>query len=270
MAMSNLAVRVTTAVIGVPAFLGILWFGGPVYNALVLMIVLGAALEYFTITGFREADRKDFMFGVSMAMAAALMTTTVLPPKFVGPVLIAAMIAIMLWHMLRFGDMKTVVSRSGVMFLGVVYAGILPTFFWHLRARPEGFGWVVMLLAVVWLSDTGAYFTGRAFGRHKMYPAVSPGKSWEGAVGGLVSSVGGAFLVRWLLMPSMPMVECVIIAVPAGVLGQAGDLCESLIKRAYGVKDSGRSIPGHGGILDRFDAIFFAAPFIYFIARIMH
>jgi phosphatidate cytidylyltransferase len=263
-------VRVTTAVIGVPAFLGVLWLGGPVYYVLVMCIVLGAALEYFTITGFRAADREDYAFAVVLSLACAVLTTAVFPPKFTGPVLIGAMLAIMLRHMIRFGDMKTSVMRSGVMFLGVGYAGLLPTFFWHLRARPEGFGWVVMLLAVVWLSDTGAYFSGKALGRHKMYPAVSPGKSWEGAVGGLLSGIAGAFLAKWLFLSCVTPLECVLIAVPAGILGQAGDLCESLIKRAYGVKDSGSSIPGHGGVLDRFDAIFFAAPYIYFIARIMH
>jgi phosphatidate cytidylyltransferase len=180
------------------------------------------------------------------------------------------MMAVSLWHLFFFGDMKTALSRAALMLFGVLYAGFLPTLLLHLRRLDDGQGWFLMLLAIVWLADTGAYFSGRALGKHKMYPAVSPGKSWEGAVGGLLSSVGGAFLCRALFLKGLTVPQVLLISVPAGILGQLGDLVESLIKRAYGVKDSGRSIPGHGGVLDRFDAIFFAAPYIYFIARVLH
>ncbi|MFA6035204.1 MAG: phosphatidate cytidylyltransferase, partial [Myxococcota bacterium] len=205
MAMSNLAVRVIAACVFVPAFLGLMWLGGPAFYALVMLVTFGASWEYFTITGFRK-DRWSFAFAVKIAMIVAV-ATTLLPLRYLGPALIAAMMAVALWHMLRFGDMPTAVSRAGVMFFGVVYAGVLPTMFWHLRVLPEGRGWVLMVLAIVWLADTGAYFTGRALGRHKMYSAVSPGKSWEGAVGGLASSVGGALLCRALFMPQLPVAE---------------------------------------------------------------
>ena len=266
--MSNLAVRVLAAVIGVPAVLVVMWVGGPLFHALVMLITYGAAWEYFSITGFKQ-DRKSFIFAMLLTLSFSLVTTLI-PLRYLGPAVVASTMGIFLWYLFSFGEMATVVSRAGIMLLGVVYAGFLPTLLLHLRNLPEGRGWFLMLLAIVWLADTGAYFTGRAFGRHKMYPAVSPGKSWEGAVGGLAASVGGAFLAKAFFLQFLTPVEILILAIPAGALGQMGDLCESLIKRAYGVKDSGHSIPGHGGVLDRFDAIFFAAPVVYFFARIIH
>lgn len=265
--MSNLTVRVITALLGLPLVLGPLWYGGVAFQAVVMIITVAALCEYLSITGF-AADRKAYAFGLVLGLAVAVATTTA-PPAYLGPALVAAMLAVFLWHLFFFGEMPTAVSRAALMIFGVLYAGILPTMLHHLRALDRGFGWVFMVLAIVWMADTGAYFSGRALGRRKLYVAVSPGKTWAGAVGGLVASVAGAFLTRWLFLPDLTPLHCVIIAVPASALGQAGDLCESLLKRAYAVKDSGRTIPGHGGMLDRFDAIFFAAPYVYLMARVL-
>jgi phosphatidate cytidylyltransferase len=134
--------------------------------------------------------------------------------------------------------------------------------------RPDFVGWVLMPLAVTWLNDTGAYAAGRAFGRHKLYPAVSPGKTWEGFFGGALASIGAAFLVRALFLGSLTTVDCLAIALPCSVLGPVGDLSESMLKRAYGVKDSGKLIPGHGGLLDRIDALLFNLPYIWLYATL--
>ena len=265
--MSNLTVRVITALLGLPLVLVPLWYGGAAFQAVVLIIAAAALCEFLSITGF-AADRKAYAFGLALGLAVAVATTTA-PLKFMGPVLVAAALVSFLWHLFFFGEMPTAAARAALMLFGAVYAGILPTFLFHLRALAHGFGWVFMVLAIVWMADTGAYFSGRAFGKRKLYPAVSPGKTWAGAVGGLAASVAGAFLTRWLFLPGLTPLHCVIIAVPASALGQAGDLCESLLKRAYGVKDSGRTIPGHGGMLDRFDAIFFAAPYVWVAARLL-
>jgi phosphatidate cytidylyltransferase len=267
MAMSNLGVRVLAAFVFVPALIGVMWLGGFAFHGLVLLITLGAVWEYFTVTGFK-GDRPAFVFAVLVTMIFAVFVS-LFPLKFLGPAVIAAMFFVMLWHLVFFGDMKTSIPRAGVMMLGVLYAGFLPTMLWHIRKLDNGTGWFLLLLGIVWLADTGAYFTGRAVGRHKMYPAVSPGKTWEGAVGGILSSIAGGFLAKALVLPNLTVWQVLLVSVPAGALGQAGDLCESLLKRSYGVKDSGRSIPGHGGVLDRFDAIFFAAPYIYCFARIV-
>jgi phosphatidate cytidylyltransferase len=124
-----------------------------------------------------------------------------------------------------------------------------------------------LTIAVTFGNDTGAYFVGRAWGRHKMAPTLSPGKTVEGAVGGLAAGLTVTFVAGWAFgwafSPSLSISDRVAIGLIAGVVGPAGDLVESLVKRAAGVKDSGRSIPGHGGILDRIDALLFVGAYMY-------
>ncbi|MEC9071163.1 MAG: phosphatidate cytidylyltransferase, partial [Myxococcota bacterium] len=142
---------------------------------------------------------------------------------------------------------------------GIVYIGVAGAFLLEAGREP---GHLVLAFALVWFGDTGAYFVGKAIGRHHLYPLVSPNKTWEGAAGGLVGSVAGAFAVRWWLLPDLDPTICVIVALFGGAVGQLGDLAESALKRATGVKDSGSILPGHGGMLDRLDGLLLAAPVV--------
>ncbi len=130
----------------------------------------------------------------------------------------------------------------------------------------HGRAWVLLAVAVTFGNDTGAYFAGRTLGRHKLYPKVSPAKSVEGAVGGMAASVGIMFLLKATLAPWLTVTDCLAVAIVAGVIGPIGDLVESLMKRAAGVKDSGHLIPGHGGMLDRIDALLFVGAWVYVYA----
>ena len=121
----------------------------------------------------------------------------------------------------------------------------------------------IAALVITWANDTLAYFAGRFLGRHKLYPEVSPNKTWEGFFGGMVGSVVGMFIARAFFFPVFTVADCLVLGIVGGILGPIGDLCESMLKRAYGVKDSGRIIPGHGGILDRIDALLFNAPLVF-------
>jgi phosphatidate cytidylyltransferase len=132
-----------------------------------------------------------------------------------------------------------------------------------LRVLSTGLAWVYCVLIVTWANDTCAYFAGRFLGKHKLYPAVSPNKTWEGFAGGMVGSVAGMFIARATFFPDLSPADCLLVGFIGGVFGPLGDFCESMIKRAYGVKDSGNVIPGHGGLLDRVDALLFNAPLIY-------
>jgi phosphatidate cytidylyltransferase len=116
---------------------------------------------------------------------------------------------------------------------------------------------------LAWFGDTGGYFAGRFLGKHKLYPAVSPKKTVEGSLGGLAGSVVGALWASFGYLPSLPVAHAVPLAIVAGALGQAGDLGESLIKRSTGVKDSGQIVPGHGGILDRVDALIVTSSVVF-------
>lgn len=122
--------------------------------------------------------------------------------------------------------------------------------------------WIILLLSLVWSGDTGAYFVGRAIGRHKLYPKVSPKKTIEGALGGLVASVAAAVIVAWGWIPELDLVHAGLIGLLGGFSAQVGDLVESLLKRSAGVKDSGTLLPGHGGMLDRVDGVIFAFPVV--------
>jgi phosphatidate cytidylyltransferase len=125
----------------------------------------------------------------------------------------------------------------------------------------------VLAFVVTWANDTFAYFAGMLFGRHKLYEKVSPKKTWEGFAGGALGSVAGALVVRSTLLPELPVPMAVLLGAGAALLGPMGDFTESLLKRAAGVKDSGRLIPGHGGLLDRIDALLFVVPWVYLFVR---
>jgi phosphatidate cytidylyltransferase len=170
-----------------------------------------------------------------------------------------------LYYLFRFRDIPSVASRYAATVLGIVYAGFLTTYLAKLKLLdPNSRGDTVMIvLLVAWIADTGGYFAGRFLGKAKLYEAVSPKKTWAGAWGGLAGSVLGVAVLKIFFATWLDWVDVFAIAIPGGMLGQMGDLAESLIKRSVGVKDSGALLPGHGGLLDRIDAVLFIAPYVY-------
>jgi phosphatidate cytidylyltransferase len=148
---------------------------------------------------------------------------------------------------------------------GLVYPGLLLAMIVLVATYDKTVGrwYILILFAAVWLGDTGAYFAGRFLGRHKLHPSVSPKKTWEGAVGGVLGSIGGVFAVKGLFVHHLPVLDAIVIGAVSAVLEQVGDLAESLFKRSFEVKDSGGVLPGHGGMLDRIDGLLFAAPFMW-------
>ncbi|HTM22314.1 MAG TPA: phosphatidate cytidylyltransferase, partial [Kofleriaceae bacterium] len=176
--------------------------------------------------------------------------------------LFAAIVPTALYYLFRFGDMTSVANRLTASVAGILYGGILFAFLALLK-RDAGGDFVVLVLAVAWVGDTGAYFAGRFLGKTKLYPAVSPGKTWAGAFGGLAASVATAVVFKLTRIDYLSWADVILLSAPAAALGQLGDLVESMIKRSRGVKDSGSILPGHGGILDRIDAVLFIAPYTY-------
>jgi phosphatidate cytidylyltransferase len=150
---------------------------------------------------------------------------------------------------------------------GPLYLGLL-AFLALVRTVPngQGPGYVLMTLMFAWMPDSAAYFAGRAFGRTKLYEAVSPKKTREGFVGGLLGGVVGALLAHFWYLPQIPLAHAVGLAVVCACVGQLGDLVESLLKRSTDIKDSGNILPGHGGLLDRIDGLLFVAPLVYLYA----
>jgi len=157
-------------------------------------------------------------------------------------------------------------NRLGWLVAGPSYLGTCFGVLILLSMQENGGLWVILAMFFAFGSDTGGYFAGKFFGKHKLYPKVSPKKTVEGSIGGLVVTAAGAVAAHFWFLPELPLVDGIILGVIAGALGQLGDLCVSLIKRSTGVKDSGSLIPGHGGLLDRIDALAFtgAATWLYF------
>ncbi len=143
---------------------------------------------------------------------------------------------------------------------GILYVPVLLSLAVLIRNGDDGFRWIFFILFMVFPGDIGAYYIGSLFGKHKLCPAVSPGKTIEGALGGFAVSFAAACLFRYFFLPNLPLGPCILLFVLIGVAGPFGDLFESILKRHANIKDSGGIMPGHGGILDRIDALLFAIP----------
>ncbi len=258
---SNLLVRVVTALVLAPAVLGLLLFGGWPAGLLFALGAAACALEYAQLTsgGLGVSQLVSILGAASLPVFA-----TFWPRGFAGPAFwVVAGVFYVAWidHLLR-GPLPEAPTQSAHAVTGCLYGGLGIALLAALRAGPDGLAWAIAALVITWGNDTCAYFVGRAFGRHKLYPAVSPNKTWEGFAGGFLGSIGGLFVIRFFF-PVLRPLDCLVLGVAGGLFGPLGDLCESMLKRAYGAKDSGFLIPGHGGILDRVDALLFNAPVVY-------
>ena len=282
--MSELARRVLVAVVGIPAALAIVWFGDAALAALLGMIAALGAWEYFRIA---RAGGSTPLAGLGIPLAAAMplvvhaqhlgYTRQLANP--LGVLLVLGVIgsllifAVAIWSR---GVAGHPLGAAAVTVFGVIYTGATLSYGYLLRyhdyAVGAAAGTALMMFPVLltWAQDTGAYAVGRTMGRHKLIPAISPGKTVEGAIGGVLITVLASWVyVRFLLVPYAQLGlrpgDIVVFGVLISVAAQVGDLAESLIKREAGVKDSSRIIPGHGGILDRFDSLLFVLPVAYLL-----
>jgi phosphatidate cytidylyltransferase len=156
------------------------------------------------------------------------------------------------------------VERVSRHLLGFFYIGFLLAHFILMRKMERGWAFILFTLVSVYFGDTVAFYVGRAWGRRKLAPRISPGKTVEGGLGAIVGSIAGALVSKFLFFPQLPVLHALALGSAIGVVGQLGDLWESLLKRSAQVKDSGTLIPGHGGVLDRFDSVLFACPLVYY------
>ena len=175
-------------------------------------------------------------------------------------------LAFALLFLFRLREIESAARDIAYAALGFVYIPLLLMHLVMLRQLAYGWQWLLVIMLIVMTNDSAAFYTGSAFGKNRLYPQVSPKKSVEGAIGGLFGSMGGTLLAKYTFFPQLTIADALITAVVIGTLGQTGDLFESLLKRSFGVKDSGNCIPGHGGVLDRLDSIIFAAPATYYYA----
>jgi phosphatidate cytidylyltransferase len=180
---------------------------------------------------------------------------------------VAAVLGLLVYAMVRVRDVGAAWAEASRLVLGAVYVPLLLPYIPALRAFEDGLGWIFLLLAATWLGDTGGYLAGRAFGRHKLFERVSPKKTWEGVAGGVVLAAAGACVVKAIGLPGVGWGHAIALGVVLDAAGVLGDLAESMLKRSFGVKDSGTIMPGHGGMLDRVDSLLFSAPVAWMYAR---
>ncbi|MFO0724506.1 MAG: phosphatidate cytidylyltransferase [Myxococcota bacterium] len=254
--------RIISALIPLPFILWLIWTGGWPFAALIL-VVAGICLyeaAAMTVPGDRVAAVVLMIAGLGLVLA-------VLTGAFMHPIGAAVpallFVGLLLFFLFRPGELETAHHRMGGAVLALCWGGLLVAMIGVLSRLPEGGAWVLLACVLSWGSDTGAYFAGRFLGKKKLYEKVSPKKTWAGAVGGVLSATAMAYVFWRFLGPSTLPLPALLLLSPIGAaLGQLGDLAESLLKRAAGVKDSGKIMPGHGGLLDRIDALVFVAPWL--------
>ncbi len=267
MAASNLVVRVGTAVVGVPAILALLYLAPP-WAFFAVVTALGAGVggaELFAMT--HKGDRIAQAVGVltAIAVSCCMYFLSSDPRALLTAMIVLPLLGILvpLW---RLGEIPTAGLRITAGVFGPLYVGGMMTTLALMRRDQPGYdgpGFALLAFGFAWLSDTGGYFAGRFLGKHKLYEAVSPKKTIEGSIGGLAGAVFWGLVAHFGFLKSLPLLDAVVLGVVAGFLGQLGDLGESLLKRAVGVKDSGSILPGHGGILDRVDALMITSSVLY-------
>jgi phosphatidate cytidylyltransferase len=264
----NLALRVASAVVLFPLAVWLTFVGGTPFAFLAAAGAAVAAAELVTMFG---AVGVGEVFGIAVAGAIPLMAafgeSGDLLPGWSGLALGGATVLLLAAFLFRQRPLEEIPRAVAIVTLSWLYCGLLIATLVGLRLRFGVPHWVILAFVVTWANDTCAYFTGHAIGRHKLYERISPKKTWEGFAGGAVGSVLGALATRWLLLPDeLSPAGAVVIGLGGAVLGPLGDLAESMVKRAAGVKDSSRIIPGHGGLLDRIDALLFVGPWVYVCA----
>jgi len=259
--------RILAAVVGLAIVVPVLIWGGQVGLEVVATIVLMIGLdEYVRMSVPGNSRARGFFLAIGSALFAVLVWGAA---ALTVPALAVATLLLLLFGLFSVPDTEKGVAIASRLGLGILYLPVLWSFLPAIRQFENGLAWVVLILVATWSGDTGAYFAGRAFGKNKLFPRVSPKKTWEGAIGGFVLAMAGAVLVAHLGLPEVSVFHALVLGAIVDSAGVVGDLAESLLKRAYGVKDSGTIMPGHGGILDRVDSLLFSVPAAWVYAALV-
>jgi phosphatidate cytidylyltransferase len=272
----NLIIRTVTGLTLFPVAIWFTWLGGwpfAIFAAATAAVAAAELILMFGAVGEAEfgalgvAEVFGILVAATLPIAAALGEGRDLFPSWTVAVLAFAVVLLLSAFLFRRAPLEAIPPRVATVALSWIYSGLLLATLVGLRRL--GVGWVILAYVVTWGNDTTAYFVGHALGRHRMLERISPKKTWEGFAGGVLGSIGFAFAARALAGLWFPEIlvlsplQTVLLALGGAVLGPLGDFSESLMKRAAGVKDSGKILPGHGGLLDRIDALLFVSPWVY-------
>ncbi|HEX7057953.1 MAG TPA: phosphatidate cytidylyltransferase [Bacilli bacterium] len=259
--------RILTGMLAGIGFLALLCWGGNLFSALLVVMALVSFYEFLRIYDFKPASPEAVLgFLIVLAYTVPWQAISGLPPVSMEKLLWLAFAAILLLPVMT--KNKVNLPRASLIFTGTVYIGFGFHYMVATRALDDGLFWSLLMFVCIWATDSGAYFTGWAIGKHLLWPAISPKKTVEGALGGLALSVAAAIGFSLYAPQLLSLSHAVSLGILISLFSQFGDFVESALKRAQNVKDSGAILPGHGGVLDRVDSWLFVFPLVHAISAI--
>ncbi len=260
MSISNTATRIIVSVIAIPAIVLACYFGEYYFFAFVIGIGIISYYEFWLFV-----KNKDINTNLIVGIISVGMIITNSYKSFIDYYPLLITILLLLTFIELFRNKNSAIINLGTSLLGILYFGFFASALLSIRELyqvdyTQGGLLIISLFASIWICDSAAFFGGTALGKHKLFPRVSPNKSWEGAIFGLLFAVIAMVISKVIFLNFLSWFDVITIGLIVGIIGQIGDLIESLFKRDAGVKDSSALIPGHGGIFDRFDSLLYTAP----------
>lgn len=264
--------RWITSLVIIPFLVLLISRGGTFWLAVVINAICILALwEYFCIV----LDKDRSITGLSFQVLAFVSGSAVLWSAYfyafdivLGIITLNVVVSTVI-SLPKFKSDSSVLGIAYKQVVGIIYIPLFLSYLVLIRNGTDGILWIFLVLILVFLGDTGAYYVGSYFGRHKLCPAVSPNKTIEGSIGGIAASLGAGALFKHFFLPFSPWGLSLLLFFSISIFSQIGDLFESQLKRVHKIKDSGALLPGHGGVLDRIDALLFAAPVAYFFKEFL-
>lgn len=269
--MSNRITRIIVALLAIPFLLGLSYWGGIPFLIFILVVGLVSFYEFSTMVRNKNIFPNNLIGFISVA----LIILNAYFHIFSVEVFLLSLLPLLLIIEL-FRNKESAINNISSTLLGIFYTGLFSASIIGIResyvdtplSYSNGGFIIISIFITLWMTDSAAYFIGSAIGKHKLFPRVSPNKSWEGAIAGFVFAIITLVVLKTILLGFLNWIDIIALGIIIGIFGQIGDLIESLIKRDAGVKDSSNIIPGHGGIFDRFDSLLFSAPIIFLYLRL--
>ncbi len=255
--------KVWMALIMVPPVLLLIILGPPsILHLMVLVATFFGLREYYNLI-LPHSGWVERIVGIGLGLILSILSSF-RAIEAVSLLFVIVLLALSVLFMAISEDLSSGISKMGMTLFGILFIGFLLAYVSLIRNMPNGRLWVLFLIATVWAGDISALLIGSFLGRHKLYPKISPNKTFEGLGGAIVGTVIIALAFAMVLLPRLEIGICIFLAIGIAILGQLGDFTESMLKRGAHVKDSGTLIPGHGGMLDRLDSFLFSAPFLHY------
>ncbi|MFA5324312.1 MAG: phosphatidate cytidylyltransferase [Smithella sp.] len=262
-AANALLKRWLTGIVIVPVLLMVILFGSEaIFATVVIVFILGGSWEYSNIVfgkGFVLEKSESLIFAIIIPLFVLLYNN-----QHLLSVIACSVIIVFILFVLSIKEANFDFLSVAKVIFGIMYIPFLLSYFIALRMLDNGALWIIFVLILAFIGDIAALYVGKYFGKHKLAPFVSPGKTVEGLAGLVIASTVSCLIFAYYFFPEIPPAKIAILAFAGSIIGQLGDICESAIKRNYGFKDASSILPGHGGILDRLDCLIFIAPFVYY------